>query len=119
MWDDFTIGERDRNTSATCIAGYGGLSQSLSHYWWRSKDLCLGGRIDKNTKVGLSITQMLAEHTSHETLEAFIVQRGLAAMSSLAAKDFLARYYHAAYQAGRHDKAREICRCLGVECQPF
>lgn len=115
MWDDFLIGEPDKNSTAVHIEGYSGLSHSYSHYWWHSVDLCLSGRIHKCSAAGVAIARMHADGVSQEAMEAFIVKEGIAVMSPQAVKDLLARFYHAAYQAGRANKAREICRCLGVE----
>lgn len=114
MWDDFQIGDRVVTHTAIKVNLMNNLSYNDFEYWWHSSELNLGGRINRKSKVGRRLDEMVIANDSQQEIELYILQNALAHINVDAFIKMLKFVKDKAYQDGLDAKAAEICACLGL-----
>lgn len=114
MWDDFYIGNKPKinHTGATCISRNSNISENSEEYWY-SDDL-IGGRVNKSSKEGQRITQLIDGGDSLSVVEKYVKSCGLYSLSSAKLLKVIKKAEEAAYQRGWKDKTTEIKKVLGI-----
>lgn len=115
MWDDFQIGDKDRNNTAVRVPGYSVLSQSGMCYWWESREFGVGGRINKKSPAGEYIAKRIQDGISDDEMNLCVLRMGLENMSGPRLVQVLESTRVQAFKSGQESKMNEIRACLGIE----
>lgn len=113
MWGDFTIGDKSCGNSAYSLGIEDcDISENSSHYWWRDSDYNFGGTIEKNSKCGQKIKELISQNP--KKVQGFIRKEAIKLIKPERILSLIKESYRNGYESGKLDKQKEICKALGV-----
>jgi len=96
-WDDFYIGIESREVNSACLVE-GNLSENSIEYWFSNDTI--GGKINKGSKVGEKISEMIVRKDRYKKIEKYIMGHALATQSPEKLSMIISKSYARGYVDG-------------------